>query len=80
MKVLNDDYKAAGITWVLSNVTRVQNSQWYNGSFPGSYVHLLLFFAVSQSDCSCLNRPSEQEMKRAHKMGDAMTLNVYSLT
>ena len=41
MKVLNDDYKAAGITWVLSNVTRVQNSQWYNGSFPGSYVHLL---------------------------------------
>jgi len=60
MKVLNDDFKATGISWVLVNTTRIHNPEWFTEAGPGA--------------------PLEQEMKATHNIGDAATLNVYTMT
>jgi len=60
MEVLNEDYKAAKISFVLVQTTRIHNADWFNGSYPGSEY--------------------EQAMKKMHRIGDAKTLNVYTVT
>jgi len=38
IKVLNDDFKNTGISWVLVNTTRIHNPDWFVHSGPGTYV------------------------------------------
>jgi len=60
IKTLNADYNSTGISFVLVNTTRINNSDWFEHAYPGS--------------------DQEQTMKRLHNIGDAATLNVYTLT
>ncbi|KAF8157880.1 hypothetical protein B0H34DRAFT_706520 [Crassisporium funariophilum] len=60
VKTLNADFNGTGISWNLVKTTRVNNSDWFVNTHPGSY--------------------QEQAMKHMYKVGDAATLNVYTVT
>lgn len=36
MEVMNQDYKAANISWNFMNITRIENPDWFTNAWPGS--------------------------------------------
>ncbi|EFI27118.1 metalloprotease [Coprinopsis cinerea okayama7 len=55
MKVINDDFKSANISWNFKNITRVENEDWFVNVWPGSPQEQEMKAKYHKGDSTVLN-------------------------
>jgi hypothetical protein len=55
MEVMNQDYKAANISWNFKNITRIENADWFTNAWPGSQQEKEMKRIYHKGDTRALN-------------------------
>ncbi|TFK26861.1 zincin [Coprinopsis marcescibilis] len=77
MKVLNDDFKSANISWNFKNTTRIENEEWFLSAAPGTPQEKEMKTQYHKSDSTALNIFTAQFNSTTKSLGFASLPSSY---